>query len=221
MGERGGRGGGELEEQLGWWREALGGLPERLELPTDRPYPRVASAEGGVVEFEVPAEVHGGLQEVARSCGATLFMVVQAGLSGLLTRLGGGTDVAVGSPIAGRVDGALEELVGFFVNTLVLRVSTAGDPGFEELVGRVREADLGAYAHQEVPFERLVEALDPPRSLAHHPLYQVALILNNVPEVRLRLPGLTVGQAPIGPGPARHDLLFGLRERRGPDRSPA
>jgi amino acid adenylation domain-containing protein len=201
------------ESQLDYWRAALADLPDRTELPTDRPHPPVASYRGGFLTFEWDADLLVGLNDLARVCGTSAFMVVHAGLVALLTRLGAGTDVPVGTPIAGRTDQALEDLVGFFVNTLVLRVDTAGDPSFRELVGRVRERSLDAYAHQDVPFERLVEALNPARSLAYHPLFQTMLAWQNTPTAGVALPGLTVEEVPVGTGTAKFDLWISLTEK--------
>ncbi|MCO5994849.1 non-ribosomal peptide synthetase [Actinoallomurus rhizosphaericola] len=196
-----------ISRQVAYWREALAGLPDRLDLPTDRPRPAEASYAGGRVPVRLDAE---GLAALARATGASVFMVVQAALAALLTRLGAGTDVPIGTPVAGRTDEALDDLVGMFVNTLVLRTDTSGNPTFRELVGRVRDVDLAAYQHQDVPFDRLVEILDPPRSMARHPLFQVMLAFQNTDRVEVELPGLTARIRPVGTGTAKFDLLLDL-----------
>ncbi len=204
-----------IEPQLDYWRRTLADLPERIELPTDRPHPAQASYQGEQFRFAWDADLHSGLVDLARSCGASVFMVVHAGLTAVLTRLGAGTDIPIGTSIAGRTDQALDDLVGFFVNTLVLRVDTGGEPTFRDLVSRVRERSLDAYAHQDVPFERLVEALNPARSLAYHPLFQTMLAWQNNAVAELELPGLTVEEEPIRTGTARADLVFFVGEQPG------
>ncbi|WP_405806925.1 non-ribosomal peptide synthase/polyketide synthase [Streptomyces sp. NBC_01187] len=207
--------------QLGYWQRQLEGAPELLSLPTDRPRPRVPSYRGDVVSFDVDSEVHEGLARIAASSGASLFMVLHAGLVALLTRLNAGEEVVVGSPIAGRTDSALEDLAGFFVNTLVLRVDASGDPTFRELVDRARNTDVAAYEHQDVPFERLVEVVNPVRSLAQHPLFQVAFALNNTAEYDFALPG-TIGRLCRHDfSPAKFDLSFVFDEFRSADGAPA
>ncbi|WP_328489127.1 non-ribosomal peptide synthase/polyketide synthase [Streptomyces zaomyceticus] len=209
----------ELSRQLSYWRETLAGLPEELVLPFDRPRPATASYEGDRVTFAFPEGLHERLTEVARDHRASLFMVLQAGLATLLNRLGAGEDIPLGTPIAGRTDDALDDLVGFFVNTLVLRTDVSGDPTFAELIERVRVADLEAYAHQDLPFERLVEAVNPERSLARHPLFQTMLVLNNTESdaasAVAALPGLDVTSRPVGAGAAKFDLSFRLSEHGG------
>ncbi|MEW2355929.1 amino acid adenylation domain-containing protein [Spirillospora sp. NPDC029432] len=210
-----------VSRQIAYWKDALAGLPEELALPADRPRPAEASYRGGTVSFELDAELHAGLLKLARESGASLFMVTQAAYAALLTRMGAGTDVPIGSPIAGRTDEALDDLVGMFVNMLVLRTDTSGDPSFRELVARVKEADLGAYAHQDVPFERLVEVLNPPRHLGRHPLFQVGLTFQNNPEAKLELDGLSGGAEPLPATVAKYDLSLYLEERHGEDGAPA
>ncbi|GGK73152.1 amino acid adenylation domain-containing protein [Mangrovihabitans endophyticus] len=207
--------------QLAYWRAALDGLPEELELPSDRRRPAVSSNRGGMVTFHVPAPLYAAVTALARRNRATVFMVLQAALATLLCRLGAGTDIPIGTPIAGRTDDAIDGLVGFFVNSLVLRTDLAGDPAFDELIAQVRETDLAAYAHQELPFERLVEELNPVRSLARHPLYQVQLALNNNDQaaaaVRGVLPDLEVSAQPVTVDAAKFDLLFSFGDRRTTD----
>ncbi|MFE7594354.1 amino acid adenylation domain-containing protein, partial [Kitasatospora sp. NPDC057512] len=207
-------------EQLRYWTDQLDGLPEQVPLPVDRPRPAVAGYRGDTLGLDLTAELHAGLAGLARRSGTSLFMVLQAGLAALYTRLGAGEDIPIGSPIAGRTDEALDELVGFFVNTLVLRTDTSGDPSFLELLERVRETALAAYAHQDVPFEHLVEVLNPSRSLSHHPLFQTILAVQNAPMGEFTLPGLRVSARAVPTGTAKFDLGFNLSERFGPDGGP-
>ncbi|WP_261861420.1 condensation domain-containing protein, partial [Mycobacterium montefiorense] len=157
--------GSRIAGQLAYWRDALAGIPERLVLPTDRPYPVVADQRGASVAVQWPASLQQQIAGVARAHNATSFMVVQAGLAVLLSQLSASSDVAVGFPIAGRRDAALEPLIGFFVNTLVLRVDLGTDLTVAELLAQVRTRSLEAFEHQDVPFEVLVEHLNPVRSM--------------------------------------------------------
>ncbi|MFY1634817.1 non-ribosomal peptide synthase/polyketide synthase [Solwaraspora sp. WMMB335] len=206
--------------QLAYWRGQLAGLPEQVTLPADRPRPQTASYAGDVWMFRLDAGLHADLLRLARASGATLFMVLQAALAAVLTRLGAGEDVPIGSPIAGRSDDALDDLVGFFVNTLVLRADTSGNPGFGELLERVRDTSLEAYAHQDVPFEFLVEKLNPHRSTAHNPLFQVLLAFQNNPDTSFHLPGLRAEPEEIGTGVSRVDLTLNVTETFGADGAP-
>ncbi|MGW7579487.1 amino acid adenylation domain-containing protein, partial [Streptomyces sp. NPDC054765] len=205
-----------ISRQIDHWRTALTGLPEQLELPTDRPRPAVATHQGDSVPFAWGTDLHDGITRLARTHQVSVFMVIQAALATLLTRLGAGTDIPIGSAIAGRNDDALDDLVGFFVNTLVLRTDTSGDPTFAEVLGRVRETDLAAYAHQDVPFERLVEIVNPTRSLAHHPLFQVMLVLQNAADDEFAMRGLVATEDDdVHAGIAKVDLTVSLGEHFG------
>ena len=212
-------GGSPIAAQLAYWEQALAGMPERLVLPTDRPYPLVADFGGASVAVNWPAEVQQRVARVAREHNATSFMVLQAALAVLLAKLSASSEVAVGFPIAGRRDPALDELVGFFVNTLVLRVDLAGDPSVAELLAQVRARSLAAYEHQDVPFEVLVERLNPTRSLTHHPLVQVVLAWQNLPgQGSDPAAGLALGDLRVTPlaaetRTARMDLSLSLAER--------
>ncbi|MYW97930.1 amino acid adenylation domain-containing protein [Amycolatopsis rubida] len=209
-----------LARQVGHWARQLAGLPDVVTFPTDRPRPTVASYDGASARFALTAELHERLVKFARQSGSTLFMVVQTALAALLTRLGAGTDIAVGTPIAGRLDQALDGLVGFFVNTLVIRTDLTGDPTLAELLARVREVCLSAYEHQDVPFEYLVERLNPERSPAHHPLFQVILAVQNNQEATFDLPGLDVRFDTPPTGRSQFDMHLDLVETHAPDGRP-
>ena len=171
-----------LAEQMGYWREQLRGIPEIMELPTDRPRPAVQRQVGAVEGMAVDWGTLEGLKALSQREGATLFMVLMAAFKVLLYRYSGQRDIVVGTPIANRKRGELEGLIGFFVNTLALRTDLSGDPTFQELLKREREVALGAYGHQDIPFEQLVAELRPERNLGHSPIFQVMLALQNAPE---------------------------------------
>ncbi|MFE0424071.1 amino acid adenylation domain-containing protein, partial [Streptomyces sp. NPDC058953] len=205
-------------EQLAYWRRTLDGIPDCLELPVDRPRPAVASYRGGSVPLTIGRDTHRAALELARREGASLYMVLQTALAALLTRLGAGTDIPIGSAVAGRTDEGLDDLIGMFVNTLVLRTDTGGDPTFRELLRRVRETDLAAYAHQDLPFARLVEVVRPVRSAAWNPLFQVGLSLVEDTDAVPRLPGVEATLEPVVEADAKVDLTVHLRERRAGQR---
>ncbi|MCM6775975.1 amino acid adenylation domain-containing protein [Nocardia sp. CDC141] len=192
--------------QIAYWRAALDGLPDRLDLPADRPRPAVASGRGAEYRFAVDAELGKRLEELAQGSGASLFMVVHAALAALLARLSATDDIAIGTPVAGRGERELDGLIGMFVNTLVLRTRIDGAASFAELLAQVKQTDLGAFSHAELPFERLVEVLDPVRSQAHHPLFQVALFFQNMDRARLELPGLSATAVEFSGAVAKFDL---------------
>ena len=207
-------------DQLAYWSDRLAGLPEELELPADRPRPAVPSHQGETVPLAFDAVTHEQLLTLALSRGATLAMAVQALVAALYTRLGAGTDIPLGSVVAGRTDEALDDLVGFFVNTLVLRADTSGDPTFTALLDRVRDAALAGYDHQDLPFDALVEALNPARALARHPLFQTMVALQNNAAADFGLAGLLVETVDVRVGIAQFDLSVTLNENYGPDGAP-
>ncbi|MDT0569203.1 non-ribosomal peptide synthetase [Streptomyces sp. DSM 3412] len=199
--------------QLAYWKRALAGLPEELALPVDRARPLEATYRGGSADLSLDAALADALNGLARDNGVSVFMVLQAAVATLLSRLGAGDDIPIGSPISGRTDAGLDELVGFFLNTLVLRTDTSGDPTFRELLGRVRETDLAAFDHQDVPFERLVEVLNPARSLARHPLFQVMVVYLASDGDDTGLPGLDAHRDDVTQTTAKFDLSFDFVER--------
>src|SRR5829696_3751552 len=201
-----------LNAQVEYWRERLTGAAPVLELPADRVRPAVQSYRGAAARFEVSREVSEGLKELAHAEGVTLFMTLLAAFKVLLYRYTGQEDIVVGSPIAGRTRAEVENLIGFFVNTLVLRTDLSGGPSFRELLGRVRETALGAYAHQDVPFEKLVEELQPERDLSRSPLFQVMFALQNAPREQLQLKDLNLSFVKSANEVAKFDLSLFMFE---------
>ncbi|OKI15539.1 non-ribosomal peptide synthetase [Saccharothrix sp. CB00851] len=200
------------EEQLDFWARALAGAPEELELPVDRPRPGRPTFRGADLEVVFPAELTDGLRTLAQSSGASMFMVLQAAVAALLGRLGAGDDIPLGAPIAGRTDEALDELVGFFVNTLVLRADLSGDPCFTELVARVKETSLAAFSHQDVPFEAVVDRINPTRSAARNPLFQVMVGYHSRGGDAGEFDGLPVTWVGHETTTAKFDLVFSFTE---------
>ncbi len=210
--QRGWLTGAVLEKELAYWRERLAGLSPALELPADHPRPAMASGRGGRRGWHADAALTARLRALTQEGGATIFMLLLAVFEALLGRLAGETDVAVGVPVAGRTRVETEGLIGFFVNTLVLRLDLRGAPDLRTLLARSRDATLGAFAHQEVPFERLVTELRPERAAARNPLFQAAFVLQNAPAEPLRLPGLTLAAAPAATGGSLFDLTLEVVE---------
>ncbi len=202
-----------LEKQISYWRQQLAGMPAVLDLPKDRPRPAVQTSRGARRAARFPPELTKALNELSRRQGATLFMTLLAAFETLLYRYSGQKDFAVGTPVAGRTAAEVEGLIGFFVNTLVMRADVSGQPSFVELLGRVRERAIEAYAHQDLPFERLVEAVQPERSLSHTPLFQVALVFQNAPLAQFDLSGLKFERLAAESGTAKFDLTLFATER--------
>ncbi len=201
-----------LERQLTYWQKQLGQSPPSLELPTDRPRPAVQTFRGATHSFMLPAGLTQSLQSQSRQEGVTLFMTLLAAIKVMLYRYTGQENIVVGTPVANRNRPEVEDLIGFFVNTLALRTEVAGNLTFQELVGQVRETTLDAFAHQDLPFEKLVEALQPERDMSRNPLFQVMFALQNTPTEPLRLPGLSVTAVEIESKAAQFDLTFSIEE---------
>jgi amino acid adenylation domain-containing protein len=216
--QRGWLQGAVLDEQISYWKEKLSGAPPLLELPVDRPRPSVQTFRGAYETFSLPRETSDGIRALCQREGVTPFMALLAAFQTLLSRHSGQDDIVIGSPIAGRTQEELEGIIGFFVNTLVLRTDLAGDPTFCDLLRRVRETTLGAYAHQDTPFEMIVDALNPERNLSHAPLFQVMFALQAMPPLRLqagRDGGLSISGIQAHSGTAKFDLTLFMVETGG------
>nr|QEO74212.1 condensation domain-containing protein [uncultured bacterium] len=201
------------DRQLDYWRDQLAGAPEEITLPLDLPRPATETHAGAATPIALDADLTARLRQVAQQHGVSMFMLAHAAVAALLTRLGAGTDLPLGTPVAGRTDAACDDLVGFFLNTLVLRTDTAGDPSFAELLERVRGIDLAAFEHADVPFERVVEAAAPARSAARHPLFQVMVVYIAAAESGgLRLEGVTARSRTLPSATAKFDLSFDFVE---------
>ncbi|TCJ96815.1 non-ribosomal peptide synthetase [Nocardia alba] len=207
--------------QLTYWQHALAELPDQLELPRDRPRPAIQSAAGGRVPFTLDTATHAAMAELARTHGATLFMAVHTALAVVLAELSGTTDIAIGTPVAGRGDAALDDLIGMFVNTLVLRTRVDAGASFAEQLIRQRDTDLAAFANADIPFERLVEVLNPARSTARHPLFQVGLSFQNLAQAPMDLPGMSVASVELDRELSQFDLHLILADRYTAQGSPA
>jgi amino acid adenylation domain-containing protein len=206
--------GGVLENQLQYWKEKLDGVTV-LEMPTDRPRPAIASYHGASEKFSLSRELSAELRQMSRREGVTLFMSLLAGFQVVLSRHSGQLDIAVGTPIAGRNQRETEGLIGFFVNTLVMRVDVGGSPTVSELLTRVRETALGAYMHQDMPFDKIVEELRPERSLSHQPLFQVIFMMQNVPRETSSIRGISMKNEPMELRSAKFELELSIVEAGG------
>ncbi|MFF8675982.1 amino acid adenylation domain-containing protein [Streptomyces sp. NPDC015242] len=212
---------GRLERLTGHWRETLAGLPGECTLPGDRSRPAALRGGGAHVTVAVDAALHRDLLALADREGASLFMLLHAAVSALLTRCGAGEDIVLGTPVAGRTEPALDQMIGLITNTLVLRADTSGDPAFRDLLARLRTGDLAALDHQDLPFDRLVEELNPPRRPGRHPLFQVMLALQNNEPAVLRLGEHEVPLRPTATGTAKFDLFVDVFQRHLDGGAPA
>ncbi|GAB2793883.1 non-ribosomal peptide synthetase [Amycolatopsis magusensis] len=207
--------GRSLEDLLAYWRDRLADAPTVLDLPTDNPRPATQRFLGATCPLWIPAEVTSGLKLLAKAEDATLFMTLLAAVSVLLGRYSGQREVLIGSPVANRTEPVTEDLIGCFINTLVFRTDLRGDPTFRDLLGAVRATALGAYAHQELPFERLVDELQPGRDTSRHPLFQVMLALQNSPPEALEFGAYRLAPIEMDNGVAKFDITIDLREYDG------
>ena len=199
-----------LQAQIDYWKAQLGDNPSMLQLPTDRPRPAVQTTNGAKCALVFPAALSDGLKELSKAEGVTLFMTLLAGWQTLLYRYTNQHDISVGTTIANRTRRELEGVIGFFVNTLVMRTDLSGEPSFRALLQRVREVALGAYGHQDLPFEKLVEELNPPRNMSHTPLFQVMFTLQNAPTPTFDLVGLRLSAMNVDRGAAKFDLNLNI-----------
>ena len=204
-----------LESQVSYWKEQLAGAPSLLNLPTDRPRPAIQSFRGASYEFLLPTALSEALNRLSQASGTTLFMTLQAAFSILLARYSAQEDILIGTPIANRNRVEIEPLIGFFVNTLVLRTNLSDNPSFEQVLNRVRATTLAAYQQQDLPFELLVEALQPERNLSHTPLFQVMFVLQNAPRQKIELADLTLTPLEIEMSSAKFDLTLTMQEQEG------
>ncbi|WP_157657032.1 condensation domain-containing protein, partial [Burkholderia ubonensis] len=204
-----------LQRQIAYWGEQLAGSPVLLNLPTDRPRPHVQSYAGGIVSLDIDATLTSRLQTLARKHDVTLFMLLLGAWSILLGRLSGQDDVVIGAPVANRQRPELEAMIGLFINTLALRIDLSDDPDLATLLARIRQTTLDAYAHQELPFEQVVEVVQPVRSLSHSPLFQVMFTLQNTPHSELHLPGLSLASYPLPRATSQFDMSLSLEEHAG------
>ena len=203
---------GEFDKQLSYWIKQLAGAPQSLDLPTDRPRPPVGAFNGSRQVIALPVELSEAIRKLSRREGVTTFMTLLAAFNMLLSRYSGQHDITVGTPIANRNQKEIERLIGFFANTLVLRTDLSGNPTFRDLLRRVREVALAAYANQDLPFERLVEELNPERDMSRQPLFQVMFVFQNTPSVSLDLPNLTIRPYGAEIRTAKFDLTFTMEE---------
>jgi hypothetical protein len=201
-----------LEKQLAYWRKQLAGAPPLLDLPTDRPRPAVRSFHGAYESIPFSAELSNSLKKFSQQEGVTLFMTLLAGFSALLSRYSGQEQIVLGTDLANRTTAETEKLMGFFINLLALRTDLSGNPSFRDLLGRVREVALGAYAHQDMPFDKLVEELQPQRSLGHNPLVQALFVMQNTPRQKKELPGLKLSPFPMPITRSKFDLAVFMVE---------